>query len=455
MTRLARELAALVGREAVLDEPGALAAFAADSKIHGCVPLAVVLPDTTEQVQALMRLCAREKLPLIPRGAGTGTVGGAVPEQPALVLDLSRMNRLLAVDRDNLLADAQPGLVTAAFQAAVEKEGLFYPPDPASSATSTLGGNAATGAGGLRAVKYGVTADWIAGLEVVLADGQTIRTGTRTRKGVVGYDLTRLFVGSEGTLGVITELTLRLMPKPAAKATLLAIFDRLEQAGGAALAVLQSPVVPAAMELMDQTALSAVRLRTRDLLPPDVATLLCDVDGDPDEVAKQATLLAEVLRRVGAREVRTASDDTESLKLWSARRAISPALYDLRPHRVAEDVTVPVSRIVELITGAAQIARELELPHTSFGHAGDGNIHVNYLYDPDRPPEAAHAAAARERLFRLALSLGGTISGEHGIGIAKRPFIAWEQTPPLLDLQLRLKRAFDPLNLLNPGKMFP
>ncbi len=455
MRRFVRELRAVVGPDGVLDEPGALVAFAADSKVRGMAPVAVALPTTTVQVQDIVRLCGRERTPIIPRGAGTGTVGGAVPECPALVLDLSRMNRILRIDENELLADAQPGVVTGEFQAAVEKVGLFYPPDPASAATSTLGGNAATGAGGLRAVKYGVTADWIASLEVVVADGQTIRTGTRTRKGVVGYDLTRLFIGSEGTLGVITELTLRLIPKPKAKATLLALFDELSQAGAATVAVLRSNITPAAMELMDQTALAAVQDHIGDLLPPNVCVLLIEVDGDADEVAKQANGIRELLQGVNAREVRVANNAQETQRLWSARRAISPALYEMRAQKFSEDVTVPISRIVDLIVGATKIAQQHKLVHASYGHAGDGNMHVNFLYDADNPDETRRADTAREELFRLTLSLGGTISGEHGVGVAKRPFIAWEQGPALLDLQRRLKRAFDPLNIFNPGKIFP
>lgn len=455
MSKLIRELVAVVGSDAVVHEPGALAAFASDSKVRGLPPLAVALPTATAQVQELVRLCGRRRLPLIPRGAGTGTAGGAVPEAAALVLDFSRMNKIVRIDEDEMLADAQPGVVTAEFQAAVEKVDLFYPPDPASNATSTLGGNAATGAGGLRAVKYGVTADWIAALEVVVADGQVVRTGTRTRKGVVGYDLTRLFIGSEGTLGVITELTLRLIPKPAAKTTVLALFNELGQAGVAVQRVLRSAISPAAMELMDRTALRAVRDRVADLLPPDVCLLLIDVDGDEESVARQAEALRALLQDLGAREVRVARDAREARQLWSARRAVSPALYELRPQKYSEDVTVPVSRVVELIAGASRIAEQHRLLHASYGHAGDGNIHVNFLYDPDNAEETARAASAREELFRLTLALGGTISGEHGVGVAKRPFIAWEQGPALLDLQRRLKRAFDPLNIFNPGKIFP
>lgn len=448
-------LVALLGEARVTTEPGDLAAYAADAKWVGRPPVVVALPDNAAQVQQIVRLCGEHRLPLIPRGAGTGTVGGAVAEGAALVLDLSRMNRILYVDSDNLLADVEPGVVTGDFQNAMEKQGLFYPPDPASREISTLGGNAATNAGGLRAIKYGVTADWVAALEVVLADGQLIRTGTRTIKGVVGYDLTRLLIGSEGTLGVITGLTLRLLPKPAARRTLLALFATLREAGAAVLAVRRGPVTPAAMELIDPPTLALIREKAGDAVPPDHALLLLETDGDEETAAREAQMLVALLQQTTPREVRLAKDAKEADELWRARRAISPALYELRPQKFADDVTVPIDRLVELLEGVTRIATELRLLHACYGHAGDGNVHANLLYDPHDRAEAERARAGRERVLRLALELGGTISGEHGVGIAKRPFVPWEQGPALLDLQRRLKRAFDPLNLLNPGKVFP
>jgi len=455
LKKITHELRAIVGRESVLDDPGDLTAYDGDAKVRGVAPLAVALATTTEQVQAIVRLCARTRTALIPRGAGTGVVGGATPEADAIVLDLSRMNKILSIDATELLAEVEPGVITGDLQQAVEKKGLLYPPDPASHATSTVGGNAATNAGGLRAVKYGVTSDWIRALDVVLADGQLIHTGARTRKSVVGYDLTGLFIGSEGTLGVITGLTLRLIPKPPAKATLLALFKTLPSAGEAVQAVLRGAVTPAAMELMDATALAAVREKIGDLIPPDVSTLLIDLDGTPEQVQHDGKQLSDLLKQTGAVDVHRADSDDEAKTLWSARRALSPALYEVRSHKVAEDVTVPVTRIVDLFTGVADIAERFALPHACYGHAGDGNVHVNLLYDPQNEDETNRARQARPEIFRLALDLGGTISGEHGIGISKREFMSWEQGPTLLDLQRRLKRVFDPLNILNPGKVFP
>jgi len=452
---LAKALAAIVGAENALDDSGSLAAYATDHKERGVPPLVAVLPATTAEVQAIVRLCAAQGVALIPRGAGTGTVGGAVPEAAAVVLDLSRMNRILAVDADNLLADVEAGVVTGDFQRAMEKQGLFYPPDPSSSDTSTLGGNAATNAGGLRAIKYGVTGDWIAGLQIVLADGQLIRAGTRTRKGVVGYDLTRLFVGSEGTLGVIVGLTLRLAPKPATKRTLLAVFADVRQAGEAVLAVLRGPVTPAAMELMDASALAAVRSKLPAPIPPGHATLLLDVDGDAESTAREAAALAEILAGTKMVALRRSASEEEAKALWAARRAISQALYEIRPQRAADDVAVPISALVELFEGVEQIAKKAGVQHACFGHAGDGNVHVNLLYDPADDDESARVKRAREEVFRLTLRLGGTLSGEHGVGVAKRAFVPWEQPAALIDLQKRLKRAFDPLDILNPGKVFP
>ncbi|HPM75851.1 MAG TPA: FAD-linked oxidase C-terminal domain-containing protein [bacterium] len=455
MADIIKQLQSVLTAEAVLTEPGDLAAYATDAKIKGLPPLVVVLPTETAQVQAIVRLCAQHRLPVIPRGAGTGTVGGAVPEFRALVLDLSRMNRIRTIDRDELLADVQAGVLNADLQREAQQVGLFYPPDPASRATSTLGGNAATNAGGLRAVKYGVTADWVAALEVVTADGQVIHTGVRTRKGVVGYDLTRLFIGSEGTLGIITALTMRLMPLPPAKKTLLGLFATLADAGRAVMAIVRSPIVPAAMELLDSTTLRAVKSRTGDLLPDDIALVLLDVDGSEQEVEQQSAALRELLAAADALEVRVAADEVQADRLWLARRSVSPALYELRPHKYGEDVTVPIHHLVDLFDGVTALATKHRLPHACYGHAGDGNVHVNLLYDPADADEAARAKAARAEVFRLTLALGGTISGEHGVGIAKREFLPWEQSSAMIDLQKRLKRAFDPLGLLNPGKVFP
>ena len=452
---LTSELARIVGPSGLLTEAGDLIAYASDHKAVGVPPLCVVLPDETRQVAEVVRACAARRTALIPRGAGTGTVGGVVPEAPAVVLDLSRLNRLLAVDRDNLLADAEAGMITGDFQRAMEDQGLFFPPDPASRDISTLGGNAATNAGGMRAVKYGVTADWIAALEVVLADGRTIRAGVRTRKGVVGYDLKHLFIGSEGTLGVITALTLRLIPKPAARHTVLGIFPELAAAGRAIHEILHGGATPAAMELMDAVALDAVRGRIGDLIPPDHATLLIDTDGDADRAARDAETIGRLLRESGAIEVRQAADKREADLLWSARRAISPALYEIRPNKIADDITVPVSRLIELFAGVTRLAREHRLLHACYGHPGDGNVHVNLLYDPQNGDEAERARLTREEIFRLTLALGGTLSGEHGVGSTKRAFLPWEQSAALIDLQRRLKRTFDPLDILNPGKVFP
>jgi glycolate dehydrogenase FAD-linked subunit len=451
----ARPLLRLFGADAVIVEPGDLAAFATDAKIEGRPPLAVVLAATADQVQTLVRWCAAHRVPLIPRGAGTGTVGGATPETRAVVLDLSRMNRILAIDTDNLLADLEPGVILADLQTAVEAQGLFYGPDPASATTCSVGGNVATNAGGLRAIKYGVTGDWIKGLDVVLPSGELIHTGTRTRKGVVGYDLTSLLVGSEGTLGVITSITVRLEPKPAAKQTLLAVFAELREAGDAVLAVLRGPVTPAAMELMDAATIKAVGDRIGDLIPPDHAALLLEVDGEPNAVAREAEALETLLGGAKATWVKRADDDRQAKQLWAARRAISPAMYEIRPKKMADDVTVPIARLVELFEGVAAIAAEQRVLHACYGHAGDGNVHVNFPYDPKNGDETHRATVAREQALRLALRLGGTLSGEHGVGIAKRAFLPWEQTPALIEIQKRLKLAFDPLNIMNPGKIFP
>ncbi|MGB5686637.1 MAG: FAD-linked oxidase C-terminal domain-containing protein, partial [Candidatus Electrothrix sp.] len=383
-----------------------------------------------------------------------------------LVVGFSRMNRIVAIDSDNMIAVVEPGVVTGELQAAVKKHGLMYPPDPASLKFCSIGGNAAECAGGPSAVKYGVTRDYIIGLEVVLPNGEIMRTGVRTEKGVVGYDLTRLFIGSEGTLAIFTKLILRLLPLAEAKVTFLLSFSSLEQATGLVAKVLTAGLMPCTLEYMDKTAVQVVRDRLNNrlsnrlnsLLPEKTAALLLvEFDGSTSEVEQQGKLFTAFVRQRKEEGcvVRQAHSEEETQELWSARRSIAPACLSLRPHKIAEDVVVSRSRISELVRFTEQLAQELNLIILTFGHAGDGNIHVNIMVDKQNEQEYNSGLKAKERLFERVLSMGGTLSGEHGVGITKSPFLSQELDETALSVMRRLKKLFDPHNILNPGKIFP
>jgi glycolate oxidase len=449
------EFQRICGPEHVLTAPEDLVAYSFDASKLSALPEAVILPGSAAEIAEILRLANAHGFPVYPRGAGSGMVGGAVPDRGGVVLALTRLNRILELDPDDMIAVVEPAVVTGRLQQEAARHGLLYPPDPASLSFSTIGGNVATCAGGPRAVKYGVTRDYVLGLEVVLPTGEVITTGTRTVKGVVGYDLTRLLVGSEGTLGVITRVVLRLVPAPEAVRTLAAVFPKIDQACQTVTSILRSRILPTTLELLDQATLEAVEAHVQAGLPVQAeALLLLEVDGPDAVVDGQARRIEEICRQMGARDVETARDAASRERLWSARRAISPALRRIRPGKINEDVTVPRSRIPDLIRFNRELARRYDLIIVSFGHAGDGNIHTNIMVDRSDPHEMARAERAVEELFREVLRLGGTLSGEHGIGIAKSPFFQWEVHPGALDAMVRIKQALDPNNILNPGKMF-
>jgi glycolate oxidase len=431
--------------------------YGADALKQGRRPDAVVLPADTKEVAAVVGLCARHRVPIVPRGAGTGYTGGAVPTQGGIVLSLERMNRILEIDEANLIAVVEPHVVTGDLQAAVERVGLFYPPDPASLKESVIAGNVAECAGGPRAFKYGTTKQYVLGLEVVLPTGEVIRTGGKVVKNVVGYDLTHLIVGSEGTLGVITQVVLRLVPKPPVQSTLRATFTDVESAVQAVINVIRARVVPAAVELIDGDSLEAVAqyLQVRLLAPQGTAAmLLLEVDGVPPAVEEEAGRVEEACRDAGATEVLRARDEEERQELWRVRRELSRSLKMITPLKYNHDVVVPKGRIPELFALVREIRDEFNLRIPCFGHAGDGNIHVNIMVDPNNQAEIARARVAERRLFTGVVSLEGSISGEHGIGFAKAPFLGLELSPEAIALMKRVKRAFDPHDILNPGKIF-
>ncbi len=451
-----KKLQAITGIDRCTRSPEERACYAYDAAADRFLPDAVLFPQSAEEISAVLTCANAERFFVVPRGSGSGMTGGSVPVQGGVVLVMTRMNRILGIDQENLVAHAEPGVVTGTFHAAVEKEGLFYPPDPSSSDFSTLGGNLAECAGGPRAVKYGVTRDYVLGLEVVLPTGEIIHTGVQTAKGVVGYDLTRLLVGSEGTLGVITRMTLKLLPLPESVMTLMAVFNRLEAASETVSEIIRCGIIPRTLEFMDRASIRCVEKYLKMGLPVEAgALLLLEADGDSREVAATLEKLKAVCRAHGADEIRTAANPGEAAGLWKARKAISPALFQFAPHKINEDIVVPRSRIPEMIRRIESLREETGLFMASFGHAGDGNIHFNIMLDKNDPKALKKANDAVERIFDYTLELGGTISGEHGVGITKAPYLSKELGPEAILLMKRIKNAFDPNGILNPGKIFP
>ncbi len=454
-----KKIQAIVGKAHLATAREDLMCYSYDGTGMEYMPTAVAFPGSAEEICSIMELASQELFPVIPRGAGTGMTGGSLPVQGGLVLVMSRLNRILEVDAENQVAVVEPGVITGQFQTAVRKEGLFYPPDPASRDFCTMGGNVAECSGGPSAVKYGVTRDYVLGLEVVLPDGRLMHTGVRTAKGVVGYDLTRLFIGSEGTLGIITKIVVRLLALPTHKKTYLVLTDSLRQATVLVSEILKRGIVPNTLEYMDQTALHVVKEHLSLELPQSArALLLVEVDGDEKSTEEQGKkflgLLADRQTYPGILEVRQAHNEKEVDDLWKARRSISPATYKLRPHKISEDVVVPKTKIPQLVDFTEKLSRELDIVVLTFGHAGDGNIHVNIMVDKDNQEEYQKGQTAKRRLFEHVMSLSGTLSGEHGIGITKAPYLSLELDETSLVLMQNIKNVFDPNNILNPGKIF-
>lgn len=452
------DLTAIVGEAWVRVDAEALAVYGADALKRGHPPDVAVLPADTAEVAAVVRACVDHGTPFVPRGAGTGYTGGAVPVRGGVVISLERMNRILEIDEDNLVAVVEPCVITGDLQAAVERVGLFYPPDPASLEISSIGGNVGECAGGPRAFKYGTTKQYVLGLEAVLPTGEVVETGGKVVKNVVGYDLTHLLVGSEGTLAIITKIILRLVPKPPATATLRAAFASVADAARAVTGIVRRRVVPAALELIDGESLDAVarHLEGRSLAPAGTAALLLlEVDGTETSVAEEADRVDEACRAAGATELLRAAGAAEREELWRVRRELSYSLKQVAALKFNHDVVVPKGRIPDLfaLVGRLRDAYALRIP--CFGHAGDGNIHVNIMVSPDDADEIARAREAEKVLFEGVVSLEGSISGEHGIGFTKAPFITIELSPDEIALMKRVKAAFDPRGLLNPGKIFP
>ena len=450
-----KEISGVVGGAYLLTAEKDMTEFSADATKISHMPDAVVFPENSQQVSRILQLATENGFPVVPRGAGTGMSGGAIPVQGGVVLAMNRLNRILSIDRDNLIAKAEPGVITAHLQEAVEALDLFYPPDPASLKVSTLGGNVAECAGGLRAVKYGVTRDYVLGLTIVLPTGEILNTGVETRKGVAGYDLVRLITGSEGTLAVITAMTLRLVPKPQSKRTMTAFFSDVSPAVETVSELTRNKIVPTILEFMDRLCIDCVREEMHlDLPEGSGAMLLIEVDGGPSLVAHQARIVADLCRQCGAMAVSVAKDHESAELLWEARRNVSPSLHKLRPHKINEDIVVPRSSLAELVSFLETMSQQYGLPIPAFGHAGDGNIHVNIMLDKEDPIQLKSGHAIVKALFKKVIHMGGTITGEHGIGITKAPYLEMEIPAAGIQLMARIKKAFDPKGILNPGKIF-
>lgn len=451
-----REIENLLGKDNVLTEPEDQVCYSYDATGYKVLPDIVVFLESASQVSQVLKIANIHKIPVVPRGAGSGFVGGTVPVRAGIVLALSRMNELIEIDEENSLAVVQPGLVNEKLQRSVENCGLFYPPDPASMRVSTIGGNVATGAGGPRAFKYGVTKDYVLGMQVVLPTGEIIRTGVRTAKGVVGYDMTKLFVGSEGTLGVVTEITLKLIPKPESAITILAVFKDISRATACVTSIVRSRITPSTLEFIDRRVIECIKeYLDDDAIPENTgAILLMEVDGPESVIENEAKRIEGLCQKNGAIRISSAVDLKDREKLWAARRAISPALRKISPEKINEDITVPRTRIPEAIRMLEKVEEKYSIPILNFGHAGDGNIHVNLMIDTSDEDVFKRADLALEEIFSKVLEMGGTISGEHGVGITKSRFIEKEIGSINLELQKRIKKVFDPNNIMNPGKVF-
>lgn len=454
-SKLTAELESLLGREYVRSSPEDLVLASYDGTNFSEMPGVVVRPGSTEEVSKTLKFASDHKVPVTPRGASSGLSGGAVPVPGGIALDMERMNGIISVSKEDAAAVAQPGILVADFQRELEKHGLFYPPDPSSAAFSTLGGNVAECAGGLRALKYGVTRDYVLALEAVLANGTVIHTGSAAHKTVAGYDLTRLLVGSEGTLAVFTEITVRLLPLPQEVALVAAYFATAESGARAAVKLLGKRFFPRAVEFMDETSVSSVLSAGEADLPEGTGScLLVETDGPAGFARKEAQAVAEFLRGLSPLDVRLATDAKERDTLWNIRRQISPAMHNVSAAKVSEDVCVPRSRIVELLAKLAAISENRGIRIASYGHIGDGNLHVNILDDERSSDPRKKLAGVISDVFGAALELGGTISGEHGIGLAKRDYLHREAGDMELSLMKKIKQVFDPGGILNPGKIF-
>lgn len=440
----------------ILTEKADLMSYSYDASFGTYMPEFVVQPLSTEEVAGVLRLANTHKIPVYPRGQGTSLSGGPLPVRGGIVLDLSQWTSKLEIDVENMLAIVSPGVTAQAINNAALQHGFIYPPDPSSMNVATIGGNLAENSGGPKGLKYGVTKDYVIGLEVVTPEGDIIRTGGKTMKNVTGYDLTKLIVGSEGTLGVITEAILRLYPKPQATETLMALFDDIVDAGRGISNILSAGIIPAKLEIMDKASVEAVEAYRPSGLPTNIdALILIELDGHPEAIKDEIIRVKDVCIKENAREVQIAQTNEDAARLWQARKLVSPAIVRLKPTKISEDATVPRSKIPEMFERLKQIRQKYSVDLVVFGHAGDGNLHPNIIADERDAEEMRRVEKAVEEIFQAAIELGGTLSGEHGIGILKAPFMEMELGTVGVDMMKRIKKAWDPNDILNPGKIFP
>ena len=451
-----RDLRAIVGEEDCFDDKAHLSAYCYDATRERKYPECVVFPHNEEEVSKIVKYCNDYKIPIVPRGAGSGFTGGALAVGGGVVLALEKhMNQILEIDMENMVARVQPGVVNMQLQKAVEAVGLFYPPDPASEHYSTLGGNVSENAGGMRAAKYGITKDFVMALRAVLPNGDIIRAGKKTLKDVAGYNITGILIASEGTLGVITEITLKLLSKPKYSKSAMGVFPSIKSAMNAVYKTMASGVTPVAMEFLDNLTIKAVEEKFHKGLPKEAgAILITEVDANlEEEITRQITKIQEKFYENGANDFIIAKNEEESVKLWFARKNASPSISIYGSKKLNEDITVPRSKLPELLERIAEISKKYNVLIPCFGHTGDGNVHTNVMVDGTKEEEVKRGSEAIEEIFKITIELGGTLSGEHGIGLSKAPFMKLAFTQEEMDLFRAIKKAFDPNNILNPGKM--
>jgi len=452
---VSRLLSAGLQPEQIVATAAALSCYGYDATRQQTEPMLALLPENEEQVRTILKIAAEKSLRIFPRGAGSGMSGGSIPTADGIIISFTKMKQILEIDEENMIATVEPGVITGELQEEVSRYGLFYPPDPASLAFSTIGGNVTENAGGPRAVKYGVTGNFVMGLEAYLINGEKIKCGNKCIKSVSGYDLTSLLVGSEGTLAIITKILLKLLPAPETVKTSLLAFTSMTAAANAVNAMFKHQINPSTIEFLDHHSINAVRSALPFTLPEAADTvLLVEIDG-PDTLVKTQS---EKLRRLFQDEALVsieAKDENEREQLWLARRKLSPAIANIAPHKINEDIAVPLAAIPEVISRLEMLSQEIGLPIVCFGHAGDGNIHVNVMLDKNDPEQAIKGHKAINQIFSITLELGGTLSGEHGIGNTKSAYFSKEWTPATIATMQALKKAFDPGNHLNPGKIFP
>ena len=444
----------IVGEENYTDNLIDLISYSKDASEHRHRPDAAVWPATAEEISAILKLANKDRFPVVPRGAGTSLAGLAVPEKGGVILDLGRMNKIISVSVTDRLAVVQPGVVYADLERALAPHDFFFPPDPASGTVATLGGNVATNAGGIKGAKYGTTKDYVLSLQVVLPDGRVMRTGSKCMKSSSGYDLTKLFVGSEGTLAVVTEITLKINPKPSLSSTAMATFEDLEDAGRAVSEIMHSGILPSALEVVDQQTLIAINQNTDLNLPEVEAILIAETDGHTrEETQFQLNKVIEIFKKNNASTVKQAATKEEAEALWTARKSAYAVMSRINNSLAVEDLSVPMSKVPNILKTISDLAKKYNLKIPTVGHAGDGNLHPTISYDGTNPDEVKRVEQASAELFEEVIELGGTLTGEHGIGLAKARFMTMEHDPVAMDVMRSLKKSFDPNNILNPGKM--